>query len=62
MGSFGRRPFDFMRNICYKMYEIISNLDQWLKRRWRLKHFLSRTLAAILFGGEEPFRHFGRWP
>ena len=41
-----------MRNIS----EIILNLDQWL--RCRLKDFLSGALAALLFGGAEPFMQF----
>ena len=36
--------------------EIILNLGQWF--RCRLKDFLSRALAALLFGGAEPFMKF----
>ena len=37
--------------------EIILNLDQWF-RRCHLKDFLSGALAALLFGGAEPFVQF----
>ena len=37
--------------------EIILNLGQWF-RRCCLKDFLSGALAALLFGGEEPFMQF----
>ena len=37
--------------------EIILNLGQWFKR-CGLKDFLSRALAALLFGGVEPFMQF----
>ena len=42
---------------CYeKQYcEIILNLGHWFRKTCRLKHFLSRALAALLFGGAEPF-------
>ena len=43
-----------MRN---SSFEIILNLGQWFKRL-RLKHFLSGALAALLFGGAEPFMQF----
>ena len=35
--------------------EIILNLDQWFMRRCHLKDFLSGALAALMFGGAEPF-------
>ena len=37
--------------------EIILNLGRWF-RRCRLKYFLSGALAALLFGGAEPFMQF----
>ena len=37
--------------------EIILNLDHWF-RRCHLKDFLSRALAALMFGGAEPFMQF----
>ena len=40
-----------------KFYEFISNLGQWF-RRCCLKDFLSRTLAALMFSGAEPFMQF----
>ena len=40
--------------------EIILKLDQWFKRRCRLKDFLSRAPAAVMFSGAEPFMQFGR--
>ena len=44
---------------CYKeqFCEIIMNLGQWL-RRCHLKDFLYGALAALLFGGAEPFVQF----
>ena len=38
--------------------EIILNLGQWFRRRCHLKDFLSRALAALLFGGAETFMQF----
>ena len=38
--------------------EIILNYDQWFRRRCDLKDFLSRALAALLFGGAESFVEF----
>ena len=38
--------------------EIILNLDQWFGRRCNLKDFLSGALAALMFGGAEPFVQF----
>ena len=38
--------------------EIILNLDQWFKRRCRLKCFLTGALAALLFSTAEPFKQF----
>ena len=38
--------------------EIILNLGQWLRKRC-LKDFLSGAVAALLFGGAEPFLQFG---
>ena len=37
---------------------IIMNLGQWVKKRCRLKDFLSGALAALLFGGAVPFMQF----
>ena len=37
--------------------ENILNLNQWF-RRCCLKYFLSTALAALLFGGAEPFVQF----
>ena len=47
--NFGRGHHE--EHIC----EIIWNLDQWFRRRCRLKDFLSGALAALLLGGVEPF-------
>ena len=38
--------------------EIILNLGRRFRRRCRLKDFLSGALAALLFGGVEPFMSF----
>ena len=38
--------------------EIILNWDQWFRKRCHLKDFLSGALAALLFGGAEPFVQF----
>ena len=35
--------------------EFILNLGQWFRSRCCLKDFLSGALAALLFGGVEPF-------
>ena len=45
---------------CYeeKFCEIILNLGQWVRRRCRLKDFLSGALAGLLFGGAKPFMQF----
>ena len=42
---------------CYEEHfcEIIFNLGHWFRRRCHLKDFLSGALAALLFGGGEPF-------
>ena len=48
--TFGGEYYD---EIC----EIILNLSQWF-RRCCLKDFLSGALAALLFGGAEPFMQF----
>ena len=37
--------------------EIVLNLGQWF-RKCCFKDFLSRALAALLFGGAEPFMQF----
>ena len=42
--------------------EIILNLGQWLRRRYRLKDFLAGALAVLLFGGAEPFMQFWKKP
>ena len=34
------------------------NSDQWFRRRCHLKDFLSRVIAALVFGGAEPFMQF----
>ena len=41
-----------------KICEIILNLDQRLRRKCRLKIFLSRVLAFLLFSGAEPLVQF----
>ena len=41
----------------YNAGEIILNMDQWFQKCC-LKMFLSRALAAILFGEVEPFVQF----
>ena len=38
--------------------EIILNSSQWFRSRCCLKDFLSGALAALLFGGAEPFMQF----
>ena len=40
--------------------EIILNLGLWLRRRCRLKDFLSVALAALLFSGVKTFMQFER--
>ena len=50
--SFGRRYYE------EQFFEIILNLGQWFRRRCHLKDFLSGALAALLFGGDEPFMQF----
>ena len=52
LGNFGREYYE--EQFC----EIILNLDQWFRRRCHLKYFLSGALAALLFGGAEPFVQF----
>ena len=47
--NFGRGYYE--EQFC----KIILNLGQWLRRRCGLKEFLSGALAALLFGGAEPF-------
>ena len=52
-----------MCNLCRgylkeQFCEIILNLGHGLRRRCRLKKFLSGSLAALLCGGEEPFMQF----
>ena len=39
--------------------QIILNLDEWFRKRWRLKIFLFRALVAILFSGAEALEQFG---
>ena len=48
---------DIMRNISVKLFRIWTSCSGGndIKR-----HFLSRALAAPLFGGAEPFCYFGR--
>ena len=41
-----------------QFFEIVLNLDQWFRRRCRLKDSLSRALTAFMFGGAEPFMQF----
>ena len=57
LGSFSRRPYKEYR---YKLYEMISNLDQYNVMSFIccLKHLLSRALAAILAGRAESFLQF----
>ena len=38
--------------------KIILNVGQWLRRRCRLKDFLSGAMAVLLFGVTEPFMQF----
>ena len=45
MCNFGRGYYE--EHFC----EIILNSGKWFRRRYRLKDFLSRALAALLFGG-----------
>ena len=50
-------------NFCRRLQEeqfceIILNLDQWFKRRCRLKCYLTGALAALLFSTAEPFKQF----
>ena len=47
--NFGRGHYE------EKIYELISNLGQWFRRRCCLKDFLSGALAALVFSGAEPF-------
>ena len=59
------RPFSWTEryHLCYfgkgyyeeQFCEIILNLGQWFRRRCGLKDFLSVALAALLFGGAQPF-------
>ena len=44
-----------MRNNSVKTF---LNLCQCFRRRCRLKYFLSRALAALLFSRAEPFMQF----
>ena len=47
---------------CYEeqFCEIILNLGQRFRRRCRLNDFSSGALAALLFGGANPFLQFGK--
>ena len=45
---------DIMRNNSVKLFEF----GQWFRRNDNKRHFLSRALAAPLFGGAEPFVQF----
>ena len=38
-----------------QFWEIILNLDQWLRRRCRLHDFLSGALSALVFNDVKPF-------
>ena len=49
--SFGRGYYE------KQFYEMILNLGQWF-RRCCLKDIISGALAALLFGGAEPFIQF----
>ena len=49
---FGRRYYE--GQFC----EIILNMDQWFRRRCRLKDLLSGALAALLFCGAKAFIQF----
>ena len=50
--NLGRRYYE--EQFC----EIILNFGRRFRRRCYLKDFLSRALAVLLFGGEEPFMQF----
>ena len=51
--------FNFSRGHYEEQFcEIILNLGQWFRRRCRLKDFLSRALAALLFSGAKPVMQF----
>ena len=58
-GHFVRQSWTFeqflKRQYEEPICEIILNLDQWFRRKCRLKYFLSTALAALLFTGAEPF-------
>ena len=49
---------NFGRGYYEHFCEIILNLGQWFGSRCCLKEFLSGALAALLFGGAEPFMQF----
>ena len=59
------RPIENMGTVCAILVECIKrnnsviffNLDQWF-RGCHLKDFLSGALAALVFGGAEPFMQF----
>ena len=62
------QPFCSVERYCYlcnfgrghpeeQFCEIILILGQWF-RRCHIKDFLSGALAALLFGGAEPFMQF----
>ena len=49
----------FVRGYAVEQFcEMILNLGQWFRRRFCLKDFLFRALAAYLLGGAEPFMQF----
>ena len=50
--TFGRGCYE--KQFC----EFISNLDQWFRRRCRLKYFLSGALVSLVVSGAEPFMQF----
>ena len=47
--NFGRGYYE--EQFC----KIILNLGHWFRSRFCLKNFLSGALAALLYGGVEPF-------
>ena len=56
LGNFSRRPY---KECQYKLYEMISNLDQYNVVHLLFKiYFLSKALAAILAGRAESFGQF----
>ena len=54
----GAEPFVHRVSQEKQFSVIILNLDQWFRRRYQLKYFLSGTLVTLLFGGAKPFVQF----